>query len=85
MSKYLLNILKYKLTNAPIMVALDWNLPIEIMCDANDYVVSAIVRQRKGKNFQPIHYVSKTLNIHQKNYITTHKELLAFYVLIIML
>ncbi|GKB94059.1 reverse transcriptase domain-containing protein [Tanacetum coccineum] len=34
------NILKKKLTEAPILVALDWDLPFEIMCDASDYAVA---------------------------------------------
>ncbi|GJV26281.1 reverse transcriptase domain-containing protein [Tanacetum coccineum] len=37
------NILKKKLTEAPILVALDWDLPFEIMCDASDYVVGAVL------------------------------------------
>ncbi|GJS31521.1 reverse transcriptase domain-containing protein [Tanacetum coccineum] len=40
------NILKKKLTKALILVALDWDLPFEIMCDASDYAVGAILGQR---------------------------------------
>ena len=39
------NILKEKLTNASIMIALDWNLPFELMCDASDFIVRAILGQ----------------------------------------
>ncbi|GJW94020.1 reverse transcriptase domain-containing protein [Tanacetum coccineum] len=33
--------LKKKLTEAPILVALDWDLPFEIMCDASDFAVGS--------------------------------------------
>nr|GEY21943.1 reverse transcriptase domain-containing protein [Tanacetum cinerariifolium] len=36
-----LNTLKKKLTETPILVAPDWDLPFEIMCDASDYTVGA--------------------------------------------
>ncbi|GJS05180.1 reverse transcriptase domain-containing protein [Tanacetum coccineum] len=55
------NILKKKLTEASILVAPDWDLPFEIMCDASDYAVGAVLRQCKTKHFQPIHYASKTM------------------------
>ncbi|GKD33372.1 reverse transcriptase domain-containing protein [Tanacetum coccineum] len=38
------------------MIKPDWSLPFEIMCDASDYVVGAVLRQRKDKHFQAIHY-----------------------------
>ncbi|GKD95766.1 reverse transcriptase domain-containing protein [Tanacetum coccineum] len=71
------NILKKKLTEAPILVAPDWDLPFEIMCDASDYAVGAVLGQRKTKHFQPIHYASKTMTDAQAYYTTTEKELLA--------
>ncbi|GJW37695.1 reverse transcriptase domain-containing protein [Tanacetum coccineum] len=69
--------LKKKLTEAPILVAPDWDLPFEIMCDASDFAVGAVLGQRKNKHFQPIHYASKTMTEAQAHYTTTEKELLA--------
>nr|GEZ77298.1 reverse transcriptase domain-containing protein [Tanacetum cinerariifolium] len=36
----------------------DWNLPFEIMCDASDFLVGAVLGQRKTKHFQPTHYAN---------------------------
>ncbi|GJT88143.1 reverse transcriptase domain-containing protein [Tanacetum coccineum] len=69
--------LKKKLTEAPILVAPDWDLPFEIMCDASDFAVGAVLGQRKTKHFQSIHYASKTMTDAQAHYTTTEKELLA--------
>ncbi|GKA81033.1 reverse transcriptase domain-containing protein [Tanacetum coccineum] len=71
------NLLKKKLTEAPILVAPDWDLPFEIMCDASDYVVGEVLGQRKTKHFQPIHYASKTMTDAQAHYTIMEKELLA--------
>ncbi|XP_048229302.1 uncharacterized protein LOC125369928 [Ricinus communis] len=70
-------LLKEKLTTAPIMVSPDWELPFELMCDASDFTVGAVLGQRKEKKFQPIYYASKTLTDAQEHYTTTEKELLA--------
>ncbi|KAK9045068.1 hypothetical protein V6N11_058958 [Hibiscus sabdariffa] len=70
-------ILKDKLVTAPIVEPPDWTLPFELMCDASDYAVGAVLGQRKGKVFHPIYYARKTLNDAQVNYTTTEKELLA--------
>nr|GEU98673.1 hypothetical protein [Tanacetum cinerariifolium] len=52
------NILKKKLTESSILVAPDWDLLFEIMCNASDFAVGAFLGQRKTKHFQPIHYAT---------------------------
>ena len=65
--------LKEKLISAPVIVALDWGLPIEIICGASDYTVGTVLGQRKDKIFYAIYYASWTLNEAQLNYGTTKK------------
>ncbi|GJT23204.1 reverse transcriptase domain-containing protein [Tanacetum coccineum] len=48
------NTLKRKLTEAPILIAPDWDLPFELMCDASDFAIGAVLGQRKNKHFPPI-------------------------------
>ncbi|CAN6695303.1 unnamed protein product [Malus baccata var. baccata] len=71
------NKLKDLLTSAPIITAPDWTLPFELMCDASDYAVGAVLGQRRDKLPHVIYYASRTLNDAQLNYATTEKELLA--------
>ncbi|GAU36667.1 hypothetical protein TSUD_15800 [Trifolium subterraneum] len=70
-------ILKEKLVSTPIIVAPQWDLPFELMCDASDYAVGAVLGQHRSKFFHAIYYASKVLNENQVNYTTTEKELLA--------
>ncbi|XP_027156520.1 uncharacterized protein LOC113757411 [Coffea eugenioides] len=71
------NKLKELLITSPIIQPPDWNLPFEIMCDASDYAVGAVLGQRVGKAAHAIYYASRALNGAQLNYSTTEKELLA--------
>ncbi|GKA58250.1 reverse transcriptase domain-containing protein [Tanacetum coccineum] len=47
-------LLKEKLTYAPVIVSPNWNLPFELMCDASDFTVGAVlefdieIKDRKG-------------------------------------
>nr|GEV16364.1 hypothetical protein [Tanacetum cinerariifolium] len=69
--------LKRKLTEAPILIAPDWDLPFELMYDASDFAIGVVLRQRQEKHFRPIHYACKTMTKAESNYTTTEKEMLA--------
>ncbi|RDX82231.1 Retrovirus-related Pol polyprotein, partial [Mucuna pruriens] len=71
--------LKSRLTSAPILQAPNWDLPFELMCDASNSALGAVLGQRAGVG-QPTHviaYASRTMDPAQQNYTTTEKELLA--------
>ncbi|GJW10139.1 reverse transcriptase domain-containing protein [Tanacetum coccineum] len=70
-------LLKEKLTCAPVIVSPNWNLSFELMCDASDFAVRAVLGEKDGKNFHLIYFASKTLNPAQQKYTITEKELMA--------
>ena len=74
--KLAFNRLKEALISAPILVLPDWNLPFELMCDASDHAIGAVLGQRKENKLHVIYYASQTLNDAQLNYATTEKEML---------
>ena len=69
--------MKSHLTTAPIVRAHNWQLPFEVMCDASDLAIGAVLSQREDGKPHVVYYASKTLNEAQRNYTTTGKELLA--------
>ena len=54
--------LKELLTSTSVIQPPDWNVPFEIMCDASDYAVGAVLGQRIGKVYHAIYYASRTSN-----------------------
>ena len=46
------SVLKDKLVSAPIVVAPDWSFPFELMCDASDFVIGAVLGQKREKIFR---------------------------------
>nr|GFC21204.1 reverse transcriptase domain-containing protein [Tanacetum cinerariifolium] len=67
--------LKKKLTEAPILIAPNWDLSFKLMCDASDFAI--VLGKRQEKHFRPIHYASKTMTKAESNYTKTEKEMLA--------
>nr|GEX26920.1 DNA-directed DNA polymerase [Tanacetum cinerariifolium] len=51
--------------------------PFELMCDARDFAVGAVLGKQIEKHFRLIHYASKTMTEAEANYTTTEKEMLA--------
>ena len=54
--------LKRRLTTAPIMQPPDWSLPFELMCDASNHALGAVLAQRVGRVSHVIAYASRTLD-----------------------
>ncbi|RDY05727.1 Retrovirus-related Pol polyprotein from transposon 17.6, partial [Mucuna pruriens] len=71
--------LKSRLTSAPILQAPNWDLPFELMCDASNSALGAILGQRArvGQLAHVIAYASRTMDPTQQNYTRIEKELLA--------
>ncbi|XP_016454675.2 uncharacterized protein LOC107778863 [Nicotiana tabacum] len=69
--------LKKRLVTAPIIIAPNWEQPFELMCDAGDYAIGAVLGQRKDKLMHPIYYANRMLSGAQLNYTVTEKEMLA--------
>nr|GFA28536.1 reverse transcriptase domain-containing protein [Tanacetum cinerariifolium] len=69
--------LKRKLTETPILIAPDWDMPFELMCDASNFAIGTVLGQRQEKHFRPIHHASKTMTEVESNYTTAEKEMLA--------
>jgi len=69
--------LKKALTTTPIIQPPDWTLPFELMCDASNFAVGAVLAQKDEKLSHVIYYASRTLDTAQANYTTTEKELFA--------
>ncbi|GJT19641.1 reverse transcriptase domain-containing protein [Tanacetum coccineum] len=60
--------LKEKLTCAPVIVSLNWNLPFELMCDASDFAVGSVlefdieIKDRKGTENVAADHLSRIEN-----------------------
>ena len=65
------------MVTASVIIAPNWDIPSELMSDASDCAVGAVLGQRQEKFFHAIYYASMVLIENQINYSTTKKEFLA--------
>jgi len=65
------HLIKEALVSTPIVQALNWDHPFEIMCDASDYAVGAVLGQRIDGKLHVIYYASRTMDEAQTRYATT--------------
>jgi len=54
-----------------------FDLHFILSCDASNYAISAILSQLQNGKERPISFASRMLNKAERNYSTTHRELLA--------
>ncbi|GJZ65588.1 reverse transcriptase domain-containing protein [Tanacetum coccineum] len=66
-----------KLEKSILLVKEPIGLTIELMCDASDFAIGAVLGKRHERHFRPIHYASKTMTEAESHYTTTEKEMLA--------
>ncbi|GJP61476.1 hypothetical protein CLOP_g18631 [Closterium sp. NIES-67] len=69
--------LKLFLTTPPVLRIADPHRPFELITDASDLAVGAVLLQDFGEGLQPIAYESRKLNPAERNYPVHDKELLA--------
>nr|GEW78328.1 reverse transcriptase domain-containing protein [Tanacetum cinerariifolium] len=53
--------LKEKLTEAPILIAPDWDMPFELMCDASDFVIGNVSRGVYLEKFRSYLIMNKSI------------------------
>jgi hypothetical protein len=68
-----LEMLKSKLTNAPLLQYPNFNEPFIVTTDASGHAIGAILSQGKLGSDKPVAYVSRTLNRAEVNYATVEK------------
>jgi hypothetical protein len=69
-------ILKEKLSTAPVLWGPDWSLPFHICIDASDITLGAILGRKEDQLSYAIYYSSKNLSPSELNYTITEKEFL---------
>ena len=66
-------ILKEKLSTAPVLRGPDWTLPFHICIDASDIALGVVLGQKEDQLSYAIYYNSKHLSPTELNYTVTEK------------
>ena len=69
-------ILKAKLSVAPILRGPDWSLPFHISTDAFDMAIGEVIGQKVGQASYAIYFISKNMTPTELSYTVTEKEFL---------
>ncbi|KAG1471288.1 hypothetical protein G6F57_011442 [Rhizopus arrhizus] len=72
------DLIKKKITTAPVLITPDMNKPFRIECDASDYAIGAVLLQEGSDGiWRPLAYESKKLSAAERNYPAQERELLS--------
>jgi hypothetical protein len=69
--------LKEAIASGPVLILPDDKLPYVVTTDASGFAIGATLSQDQGNGLQPIAFMSKKMNPHEKNYPVHEQELLA--------
>ena len=70
-------LLKEHMSRAPVLCIPDPNLSFVVTTDASDFAVGAVLSQDQGQGPQPVAFISRKINPHERNYAAHEKETLA--------
>lgn len=70
-------VLKEKLSSAPLLTPFDPNKEVTVTVDASAYAIGAVMEQKEAGMFKPVAYTSRTLNSAEQRYPAHERELLA--------
>ncbi|GJP30583.1 hypothetical protein CLOM_g4110, partial [Closterium sp. NIES-68] len=71
--------LKIVLTSPPVLRIFDSDRPYEVITDASDIAIGAVLLHDFGEGLQPVAYESRKLQGTEKNYTVHDKEFLAIF------
>jgi hypothetical protein len=72
-------ILKKKLSSAPVLRGPNWSLPFHIFTDVSDTTLGAVLVQRENQLPYAIYFVNKNVSPTEVNYIVTENEFLSVF------